>query len=139
MIDPIAAQSLVSPLVRPEFAQPAAALPMVNAADQARFQEALRPLPDTLLAAAPTRVTPELRVAAPLTPGDAILHSLDKMRNGYRELGVTIESMGRKADLSPGALLNLQIQVSQVTLNTQLIQQVASKVEQDMNSLLKGS
>ena len=139
MIEPINAHAVINRLAWLDLAQAAPVhLPAVNATDQARFQEALRPPLETPLAS-PKIMVSENRVERPLTPGDAILQSLDKMRSGYRELAIQIESAVRKPDLSPQALLNLQLQVSQVTLNTQLVHQVANTVEQHMNTLLKGS
>ncbi|HAS51186.1 MAG TPA: hypothetical protein DCS21_05385 [Gammaproteobacteria bacterium] len=140
MIDPIVAYPSISPLVRLDLASLApVSLPQVSAADQARFQEALRPSLDTLAAVTPKTPSAEIRVERALTPGDAILQSLDNMRNGYRNLTIDIESAIGQIELSPQALISLQMQVSQVTLNTQLVNQIANKIEQDMNSLLKSS
>jgi len=87
----------------------------------------------------PKTPSADIRVERALPPGDAILQSLDNMRNGYRNLTIDIEAAIGQIELSPQALINLQMQVSQVTLNTQLVNQVANKIEQDMNSLLKSS
>ncbi len=125
MIDPIVAYPSISPLVRLDLASLApVSLPQVSAADQARFQEALRPSLDTLAAVTPKAQGAEIRVERALTPGDAILQSLDNMRNGYRNLTIDIESAIGQIELSPQALISLQI---------------ANKIEQDMNSLLKSS
>lgn len=139
MIDPVTAYATVNPLVRLDLAQAAPVQPLaVNPADQARFQEALRPPVETTLPS-PVTVVTEPRVERPLTPGDAVLQSLDKMRAGFRDLNGQIATIARQPELSPLDLLKLQMQVSQVTLNAQLINQVASKIEQDMNTLLKSS
>ncbi|MDQ5910689.1 MAG: hypothetical protein QG599_2786 [Pseudomonadota bacterium] len=140
MIDPVVAYPPISPLVRLDLASlTPISLPQVSAADQARFQAALRApletppvLPNIVIAA-------QAPVERALSPGDAILQSLDNMRNGYRNLTIDIESAIGQPELSPQALITLQMQVSQVTLNTQLVNQVANKIEQDMNSLLKSS
>jgi len=139
MIEPITARPLVHSLAWLDLA-PITSTPLAaaNSADQARFQQALR-TPTEHSVATPKTSPAEIRLERPLTPGDAILQSLDKMRSGYRELTVQVESAIRQPDLSPQALLNLQMQVSEVTLSTQLANQVANTVEQHMNSLLKGS
>lgn len=140
MIDPVTAYTAVTPLVRLDLAQaaPPVQLLAANPADQARFQEALR-LPTETTAAPPATVVTELHVERPLAPGDAILQSLDKMRAGFRDLNGQIAGIAERPELSPLDLLKLQMQVSQVTLNAQLVNQVASKIEQDMNTLLKSS
>lgn len=139
MIEPITARPLVHSLAWLDLA-PVNSTPLVAASttDQVRFQEALR-TPTEHSVATPKPPAADIRLERPLTPGDAILLSLDKMRSGYRELTVQVESAIRQPELTPQALLNLQLQVSQVTLNTQLANQVANTVEQHMNSLLKGS
>lgn len=139
MVEPITAYPLIASLARPELTPlTPPALPQVSAADQARFQEALRPPLETTMAP-PKTAGSEIRLPPTLTPGDAILQNLDKIRRGYQDMKVDIEAAIQQPELSPQALLHLQIQVSQVTLNTQLFHQVANKVEQDMNSLLKSS
>lgn len=140
MIDPIVAHPPVNPLVRLEWAQlDPAVLPEVSAADQARFQAALRPLPESPTVAQSALPPVVVAESSPLTPGDAILQNLDRLRTGYRDLTLQMETLAGQSQISPQQLLSLQMQVSQVTLNTQLVSQVASKIEQDINTLLKSS
>lgn len=139
MIDSVTAQPMVNSLARLELEQVAPAQPLAaNPADQARFQQILHLPPETPVTL-PVTVVTELRVERPLTPGDAILQSLDKMRAGFQDLNGQIATIAQQPELSPLDLLMLQMQVSQVTLNAQLVNQVASKIEQDMNALLKSS
>lgn len=139
MIDPITTYSVIKPLAWLDVAQAAPIhLLAVNTTDRARFQDALRPPLETPITS-PKAMVSESWVGRPLTPGDAILQSLDKIRSGYWNLAIQIETAVRQPNLSPQALLSLQMQVSQVTLNTQLVHQVANTVEQHINTLLKGS
>jgi type III secretion system YscI/HrpB-like protein len=82
---------------------------------------------------APIAVASE-RVAA---PGDLILRGLERLRGEYRAVGVELDTLSNRAEINPMDLLNLQMQVAQVTLGSQLIGQVASKLEQNLNTLLK--
>lgn len=109
-------------------------MPAVAATDQLRFQAALHrvsePAPSAM---APIAVASE-RVAA---PGDLILRGLERLRGEHRALSVELDTLSGRAEMNPMELLNLQMQVTQVTLGTQLIGQIASKLEQNLNTLLK--
>jgi type III secretion system YscI/HrpB-like protein len=139
MIDPIYAVT-VGPLATlepvPQLSLPPA-LPAVNGPDRARFQAALHgiaepqssaPVPSQVAGIAGERVT---------APGDLILRGLERLRGEYRALGTELDTLSNRADLNPMELLSLQMQVAQVTLGSQLIGQVASKLEQNLNTLLK--
>ncbi|MBZ4194770.1 MAG: EscI/YscI/HrpB family type III secretion system inner rod protein [Candidatus Contendobacter sp.] len=140
MIEPIVGYPPVNSLVRLELAQaPPVQLAAVSAADQARFQEALRPPLEITAAPSSLVVAAELGVKQPLTLGDAVLHGLDKMRTGYRDLNDRVEATFQQSSVSPQELLHLQMQVNEVMLGTQLVTQVTSKLQQDMSALLKSS
>ena len=140
MIEPIAGYPPVNSLLRLELAQTAPVqFAAVGAADQARFQEALRPPLEIAAGPSSVAVATQLGVEPPLTLGDAILHGLDKLRTGYRNLNGQIEATFQQSSISSRELLNLQMQVNEVMLGTQLVTQVTSKIQQDMSALLKGS
>jgi hypothetical protein len=140
MIEPIVGYPPVNSLVRLELAQaPPVQLAAVSAADQARFQEALRPPLEIATAPSSVAIAAELGVKQPLTLGDAVLHGLDKMRTGYRDLNDRVEATFQQSSVSPQELLHLQMQVNEVMLGTQLVTQVTSKIQQDMSALLKSS
>lgn len=136
MIESIAFHVSV-PVAAPEaLPAPSAAtnLPPVGMADQARFQTALQTVPETTTVALSAAALASERVTA---PGDLILGGLERLRGRYRAVSVELDVMARRAELTPMDLLGMQMQVAQVTLGTQLIAQVASKLEQNVNSLLK--
>ena len=110
-------------------------MPAVNAVDQARFQVALQGVPEPSVIVLPIVAAPASeRISA---PGDLILRGLEHLRGQYRAVGVELDTLANRADLTPMDLLGLQMQVAQVTLGAQLIGQVASKLEQNINTLLK--
>jgi type III secretion system YscI/HrpB-like protein len=121
----------------PQFSLPLA-LPTVSGSDQARFQTALHSV------AEPATIAPPMAAAIAVAhergaaaPGDLILHGLERLRGEYRAVGGELDALSKRTDLNPMDLLGIQMQVAQVTLGTQLIGQVASKLEQNLNTLLK--
>lgn len=116
-------------------------LPEVSADDQARFQAALQTPPTDsakggvvvgALDAADTVARPSL--------GDTILQGVDNLRGETQTLADQTKALGENPDqLSLNEMFSLQMKVTQLTLGTQLISQVASKVQQDLNTLLKSS
>ena len=139
MIDPIyavAAGPLAALEPVPQFSLPLA-LPTVSGSEQARFQAALH------------RATASATIAPPVTsniaftnerieaPGDLILRGLERLRGEYRAVGGELDALSKRTDLNPMDLLGIQLQVAQVTLGSQLIGQVAGKLEQNLNTLLK--
>jgi type III secretion system YscI/HrpB-like protein len=116
-----------------------AALPAVGAADQGRFQSALQPIEapnNPPFVPSPLSVPTDL----PASPGDVILQGLERLRGNYREVSAEMTAVANQhTSVSPQELIGLQMQMAQVTLGTQLIGQVASKLEQNLNTLLKGS
>jgi type III secretion system YscI/HrpB-like protein len=138
MIEPIAfhANVPVTALASVQAPLAPANMPAVNAVDQARFQAALQGVPTPSAIALPAAALASERVSA---PGDLILRGLERLRGQYRAVGVELDTLANRADLTPMDLIGLQMQVAQVTLGTQLIGQVASKLEQNINTLLKSS
>lgn len=114
-------------------------MPAVGVADQVRFEAALRPVqePPVIAPSAPPIAAPLSE--SPPTPGELILRGLEHLRAHYRTVFDRIEGAATSSLLSPMELLSLQMQVAQVTLGAQLVGQVASKLEQNLNMLLKGS
>lgn len=106
--------------------------PAVGAAEQARFQAAMQVRPEPAAPAA-TALASE-RIA---TPGDRILQGMEHLRGRYRAMGAALDTLTQRSDLTAMDLIAMQMQVAQVTLGVQLIGQVASKLEQNFNSLLK--
>lgn len=138
MIDPITALPPVAPAARLEADQPAVAVAAgpVSVADRLRFQAALQaPAEAAVVPPAPLAARPE----TVLSPGDAILRSFDRMRVGYAELVGRTQATAQKHSVSPQELLAMQLQMTQVSLEMQLVTQVVSKIEQDLGSLLKAS
>ncbi|MTW22496.1 hypothetical protein GJ668_15590 [Allochromatium palmeri] len=141
MIDPIAPYAtgpLASLDPMPLMPLPVA-LPSVGAADQVRFETALQRVEEPRSPAfAPVPIS--VPTDPPASPGDVILHGLERLRARYREVTAEMTAVSdRQTSVSPQELIGLQMQMTQVTLGTQLIGQVASKLEQNLNTLLKGS
>jgi type III secretion system YscI/HrpB-like protein len=138
MIDPIAALSSVAPSARLEAFQTIAAVTpgTVSAADRLRFQAALQAPGEA--AGAPSS-PPASGSGATLSMGDSILRSFDRMRVGYSELTDRMQALSLKNSVSPQELLSMQMQMTQVSLEMQLVTQVVSKIEQDLGNLLKSS
>ncbi len=159
MIDAIAAYPV--PLLANFAPVPQVDLPlsMVSVVDQSRFDVALRPgveVPPVatgahLLALDPAALDPAALDSVKLppasksgfapirTPGDRILAGIEGLRANYEQVSSQTMAVARQGDLAPQALLALQMEVAQMTLGTQLVTQVASKLEQNLNTLLKGS
>lgn len=139
-IDPIsayAARSLASLEPVPALSLPLS-LTTVGIADQARFQASLRAVQESSNAAPATTMAAPLE--HPKAPGDVILHGLERLRERYQAVGAEMDAVANQPSIiSPQELIALQMQVAQVTLGTQLVGQVASKLEQNLNTLLKGS
>lgn len=134
MIEPIALQMSVSSVALSTMPAPAT-MPVVSSVDQARFQAALHGVVEpTPFAVTHPAVVASERITA---PGDRILRSLERLRGEYRAVGTELDTLSHRADLTAADLLNIQMHVAQVTLGTQLIGQVASKLEQNLNTLLK--
>lgn len=128
-----------------------------NLDDQARFHSALshgQPVAEnppkvpaldaskTMATHGPSRVmAPSLPTAVTPSPmiGDAILQGLDRLRASAQDSGARLQSVTSQQDLSPQELIKLQMQVSQTTFNQQMIGQVAGKLEQDIDVLMKSS
>lgn len=138
MIEPIALHISVPVAPLESLPPPSAAvnMPAVGVADQLRFQAALQAAPEPTTIALSAAAPASERVTA---PGDLILRGLERLRGQYRTVGVELDALATRAELTPMDLLGLQMQVAQVTLGTQLIGQVAGKLEQNINSLLKSS
>ncbi len=70
--------------------------------------------------------------------GDRILAAMEKGRAEYR---TTIKGVDQSAEaaqqMSPAELIRMQLQVARVTLNESLAGQVGSKVDSDVQTLLK--
>lgn len=113
--------------------------PQPSSVDIAQFQAALHGTTGTTQIAAATNNTAPLPEMRPLTPGDTILRGLDKLRTNHRNIGLQINNISAQPNFSPVDLIHLQMHVNQVMLGTQLVTQVASKIQQDMTSLLKSS
>ncbi|EXJ15666.1 type III secretion system inner rod subunit SctI [Imhoffiella purpurea] len=141
MIDPVTAYA-VGPLASldpvPQMTVPLP-MPAVGAADQARFQAALHPVRDTPPGTGVDAAWSGQSLETPVSPGDRILQGMERLRTRYREVGAALESSVHETQMNPQELLGLQMQMAQVTLGTQLIGQVASKLEQNLNTLLKAS
>lgn len=147
MIDPIAAYP--GPMLANLAPVPQLDLPvaMVSAVDQARFDAALKPAADASAPAtnvdvpAIAAINPEPAPAfAPVrTPGDMILAGIDRLRGNYELVSNEATALAQLGEVAPQALLAVQMEVAQMTLGTQLVTQVASKLEQNLNTLLKGS
>lgn len=139
-IDPIlayAARSLASLEPVPALSLPLS-MATVGIADQARFQAALRAVQEPSNTAPATMTSPLEQ--HPRAPGDVILHGLERLRERYQAVGAEMDAVANQPSLiSPQELIALQMQVVQVTLGAQLVGQVASKLEQNLNTLLKGS
>lgn len=140
MIDPIAAYAAFSavPLASLDAVPHLSGL-TVSAADQSQFQAALHAPPEALVLTTPAVAIATVPLERLAAPGDLILRGLERLRGHYREVSAKADAVALESAVSPQELIGLQMQVAQVTLGTQLIGQVASKLEQNMNTLLKSS
>lgn len=137
MIESIAALHLALPPDALAAVPAAAPAPppaaMVTQADQVRFQVAMQGVAASPATAAGALPLPSEAV----TPGDRILGGMERLRGHYRGLGAELDTLATRSDLTAMDLIGIQMQVAQVTLGAQLIGQVASKLEQNLNTLLK--
>ncbi len=136
----IAEQGLKEEVAKPQEA---------NADQQARFQDAMQgqagpgeqgtqalgPAEAPGGAQAPGQVTQPGGVKS---PGDAILQGIDKMRTDFQGIGEQVKGLADKGDISPRDLLKVQMQAGRTMMEEQFASQAVSKVDQGVNSVVKG-
>ncbi len=137
----IAEQGLKEEVAKPQEA---------NADQQARFQDAMQGQqgePKEKGTEAIGQAEPSTGTQAPeqvrppggvKSPGDAILQGIDKMRTDFQGIGEQVSSVAGKGDVSPQDLLKVQMQVSRTMMEEQFASQAVSKVDQGVNSVVKG-
>ena len=147
MTDPVigsAAQTAVEHTVQEEAAKtPGAA----DAADQARFENAMNDGPSGDQVPSPSDAPPQnAPQVAPATPGnppsvgDAVLEGLEKMKTSY---DAKVDSVNEQfAGLKEGSLsvqeaIRLQFELTQLSFQTEMTGKVSDKTSQGVQSLFR--
>ncbi|MEE4377511.1 MAG: hypothetical protein V2J55_08360 [Candidatus Competibacteraceae bacterium] len=114
--------------------------------DQNRLQEALRQHQTNAEQSSQVQqqtntvpVQQQDHVTSPKTMGDSILKGMDGLRDGVKNVGEKAQSIATQGGVSPQEMMKIQMQASQMMVDTQLAGQVPGKLEQDMDTLLKSS
>lgn len=134
-----------SPLAKAAAAVTAAVPPLAPAAaapaDVARFAAAIAPPPDAAVHhATPFSVPPQAEAAAPpASLGQAILDGMNGVRRQFDDTMTGIRSVLDNAatDLSARDMLSIQMQISMLTLQQDLMGKIVGKSTQNVDQLLK--
>jgi len=116
---------------------------------QARFRDAMQggerpPQGETAVQGvqptdAATRA-PEQPAPEAASPGDSILNGIDKMRTGFKTAEANVQSaINSPGPLSAQDLLTAQMQLAKAQVDVGFEASAVAKVEQGVNSLVKGS
>ena len=159
MIEPVSARTTTQlQEIYEQFSQHAERGPAaVSPGDQQRFEAALARTSDIQGSEAVAR-TEEIQVAqlqtsdpwviapppgsvnpGPAVPtvGERILNGLTNLREGVDSMQIQMETMRNNTQMSPAAILDLQMQLNQTQLMLQLTTTEVSMVSQKIDGLLK--
>ncbi|MCP3877879.1 MAG: hypothetical protein GY701_05720 [Sulfitobacter sp.] len=150
MINPSGADRIAGKIAEQGLKENVAKPQEADADQQARFQDGLQGQGEpkekgteavgqvessTGGAQAPEQVGPPDEESS---PGDAILQGIDKMRTEFQGIGEQVKNIADKEDVSPQDVLKAQLQVNRVMIEEASTSQAVSKVDQGVNSLVKG-
>lgn len=117
---------------------PVAAAP----ADVARFEAAMAVQSETITAET-SQVSAALTPATAPVPaegggiGDAILRGIERMRTSYADAMGGLQNTLAKDEIGAQELLSMQLQVSVLAIQQDLMGKIVSKATQDLDQLLK--